>query len=93
MKPKGRPKKYRLVKKEPKISKFSPRGKAGRPDETKLTLDELEAVRLADYCDLKQKQAAQSMLISQQTFSRILKKARKTIADAFINGKIIRIEK
>jgi len=32
------------------------------------------------------------MRISQQTFSRIIKKARKKIADSLINGKIIRIQ-
>jgi len=91
MKPKGRPKKFRIVKFNPLISQFSPRGKAGRPDETTLSLDELEAVRLADLLRLSQKQAAEQMRISQQTFSRILKKARQKIATAIVRGHIIRI--
>lgn len=92
MKPRGRPKKYRIVKTYPKISQFSPRGRPGRPDEVELKVDEFEAVRLADFGNTSQKEAAKSMHISQQTFSRILKKARKKVADSLINGKIIRIQ-
>ena len=31
------------------------------------------------------------MNISRQTFERILKKGRKTVSDAIINGKVIKI--
>ena len=92
MKPRGRPRKYRIVKIYPKISQFSPRGKPGRPDEIDLKMDEFEAIRLADLSGYSQKQAAGSMNISQQTFSRIIKKAHKVIADAVVNGKIIRVQ-
>lgn len=88
----GRPKKYRIIKKDPKISQFSPRGKPGRPEEIILTMDEYEAVRLADFMGLSQKEAAKSMHISQQTFSRILKKSRKSMANALVGGKIIKIQ-
>ena len=87
----GRPKKYRLVSVIPKISQFSPRGKPGRPDKIELTMDEFEAIRLADFMKLSQKEASEAMRVSQQTFSRILKKARRVIADGIVNGKIIRI--
>lgn len=92
MKPKGRPPKYRIVSKEPKISQFSPRGRAGRPDEVELKIDQFEALRLADFEGLNQKEAAKTMHISQQTFSRILSKARKTVAEGIIQGKIIRVQ-
>jgi len=92
MRPKGRRPKYRIVNKEPKISQFSPRGKAGRPDEVELKMDQFEAIRLADFEHLSQTESAKSMHISQQTFSRILKKARQTIADGLIQGKIIRVQ-
>jgi predicted DNA-binding protein (UPF0251 family) len=91
MKNRGRPKKARVVQNNPKIRQFSPRGKPGRPDEIELSLDEFEALRLSDYRSESQKKASSQMKISQQTFSRILKKARKTIADAVVNGKIIKI--
>ena len=92
MKPKGRPKKRRLVKDGPKIIQFSPRGKPGRPDEAELAMEEFEAIRLIDWLGQDQKKAAQAMHISQQTFSRILKKARKSMADALVNGKILKIQ-
>lgn len=88
----GRPKKRRLVKDDPKIVQFSPRGRPGRPDEADLAMDEFEAIRLADCLGQDQKKAAQAMHISQQTFSRILKRARKITADALVNGKILKIQ-
>jgi predicted DNA-binding protein (UPF0251 family) len=91
MKPKGRPKKVRLIQGEPKIDQFSPRGKPGRPDEVDLGIDQFEAIRLIDFKGLKQGQAAIQMGLSRQTIGRILKLARKCISDAIINGKIIRI--
>ena len=89
---KGRPKKYRRIHKDPKICRFSPRGKAGRPDEIDLTMDEYESVRLVDYLGKRQKEAARLMHISQQTFSRILNRARRAVADMVVNGKIMRIQ-
>ncbi|MFH1622403.1 MAG: DUF134 domain-containing protein [Candidatus Omnitrophota bacterium] len=91
MKPKGRPKKIRLVEKVPEVGQFSPRGKPGRPNEIELAIDQFEALRLVDYKGLKHRQAAGQMGLSRQTLERILKQARKNISDAIINGKIIRI--
>ncbi|MBI4707765.1 MAG: DUF134 domain-containing protein [Candidatus Omnitrophica bacterium] len=88
----GRPKKYRIIKYDPKISHFSPRGRPGRPDEVNLGMDEFEAMRLADFMGLGQKEAAKSMHISQQTFSRIIKRARKSLVAALINGATIKIQ-
>ncbi|MCX5668640.1 MAG: DUF134 domain-containing protein [Candidatus Omnitrophica bacterium] len=92
MRLRGRPRKYRIVKLDPRISQFSPRGKPGRPDEVELKMDEFEALRLADYQGLNQKEAAKSMRISQQTFSRILRKAYKLIAKGITTGSAIRIQ-
>ena len=92
MKPKGRPRKSRTIKVLPRITQFSPRSKPGRPDDAVLNNDELEVIRLADHLSLSQKDAAKSMGISQQTFSRILNHAHKVISDALVNGKIIRIQ-
>ncbi len=74
------------------MSQFSPRGRPGRPDERELAMDEFEAIRLADFMGLEQEKAAESMHISQQTFSRILKRAHRAIADAIVQGKIIKIQ-
>ena len=91
MKPKGRPKKTRNVNSKPKILVFSPRGKPGRPDEVELKYEELEALKLADLNKLRQIDAAKGMGISRQSFGRVLNRARKTIASALVNGKIIRV--
>lgn len=91
MKPRGRPTKTRLVKKEPEVAQFSPRGRPGRPDEIELTIDQFEALRLADYKSMPHTTAGKLMGISRQTFERILKKARNKVADGLMNGKIIRI--
>ncbi|MFH1191233.1 MAG: DUF134 domain-containing protein [Candidatus Omnitrophota bacterium] len=92
MRARGRPRKYRIVKVDPKISQFSPRGRPGRPDEVELKMDEFEALRLADYQGLTQKEAAKSMHISQQTFSRILRKAHHLMAKGITTGSAIRIQ-
>lgn len=92
MQPRGRPKKYRIVHVDPKISQFSPRGRAGRPNEVDLSMDQFEAIRLADHMGLPQKEAAKSMRISQQTFSRILKKAHRSLANGLVNGNAIKIQ-
>ncbi len=88
----GRPGKYRIIKVDPKINQFSPRGRPGRPDEVGLKMDEFEALRLADYQGLSQKEAAKSMRISQQTFSRILRNARQLVAKGITTGSAIKIQ-
>ena len=61
-------------------------------EENVLTMPEFESVRLVDFQDIEQTEACRKMNISQPTLSRILKSARKKIADAIINGKAIKIE-
>ena len=88
---KGRRKKIRYIQKMPKIVQFSPRGKAGRPDEIELKVDEYEAIKLADFQGYDQAEGAMAMGISRPSFGRILRDGRKVIADGLVNGKIIRI--
>jgi len=57
-----------------------------------LTLDEYEAIRLADLEGLYQEQAALLMSISRQTFGRIIEAAHRKVADILVNGKILKIE-
>ena len=57
-----------------------------------LTLDEVEALRLADLDGLYQEQAAKQMRISRPTFARIVEEARRKTADALIHGKALRFE-
>lgn len=87
----GRPRKKRIVHEPPKSFRFSPRGKRGCPGQVVLKIEEFEALRLADYGVKKHADAAAQMNVSRQTFERVLKAARKTISDALVNGKIIKI--
>jgi uncharacterized protein len=61
-------------------------------EEVNLTLDELEAVRLADWEGLYQEDAAKKMDISRQTFGNIIDRAHKKIADVLLNAKALKIE-
>jgi predicted DNA-binding protein (UPF0251 family) len=87
----GRPKKLRKVHKDPDTKQFSPRGHRGRPGYNVLKVEEVEAIRLVDHVGLKQAEAAAFMGISQQTFSRVLGHARKSLAEALVLGRIIRV--
>jgi predicted DNA-binding protein (UPF0251 family) len=61
-------------------------------EEVNLTLDELEAIRLADSEGLYQEDAAKKMNISRQTFGNIVNSAHKKIADVLLHAKALRIE-
>lgn len=88
-----RPRIPRRVWFKPWCRKFRPAGPRISPlEEVVLTIDELESIRLKDYEGLSQTEAAKKMNISQPTFQRLYESARKKIADAIVNGKIIRIE-
>ena len=89
----GRPKKCRFVKESPAITYLKPRGiPLSNLEEISLTVDEYEAIRLADYKKLYHVDAAKEMNISRQTFSRILSAAHQKIGDSIINGKAIKIK-
>ena len=57
-----------------------------------MTLDEFEAMRLADLDGRYQEQAAEQMNVSRPTFSRIIDSAHRKMADALVHGKALRIE-
>ena len=72
---------------------FKPAGVPGRKlEEVVISLDEAESIRLADLEGLYQEAAAMRMAVSRQTFGRIVEAARRKVADALINGKLLRIE-
>jgi predicted DNA-binding protein (UPF0251 family) len=56
-----------------------------------LTLDGLEALRLADLEGLYQEEGARRMGVSRATFARVLAEARRQVADALVNGKALAI--
>jgi uncharacterized protein len=61
-------------------------------EEVVMTLDEFEAIRLADLDGLYQEQAAECMNVSRATVSRIVESAHRKMADVLVHGKALRIE-
>ncbi|MCX5807188.1 MAG: DUF134 domain-containing protein [Proteobacteria bacterium] len=89
----SRPKKCRCINCSPNASYFKPKGiPLINLEEVLLSLDEFEAIRLADHEGLYHEEAAVRMSISRATFGRILDGARSKVADAIINGKALKIE-
>lgn len=60
--------------------------------EVTLLYDEYEAIRLVDYEGMHHEKAAEQMNVSRPTLTRIYEQARKTIAEALVEGKMINIE-
>lgn len=89
----SRPKKTRNIVCDPDVSYFKPRGVPLRGlEEVALTVDEYEAIRLADLFGLSHEEAGRRMGVSRATFGRIIQKARRSVADALVHGMAIRIE-
>ncbi len=88
-----RPRKDRYVAFNPEVSYFKPRGiPMFELEEIRLTVDEREAVRLADLLGMAHEDAGRQMGVSRATFGRIVQQARQKVADALINGKAINVE-
>ncbi|MFB3918855.1 MAG: DUF134 domain-containing protein [Candidatus Velamenicoccus archaeovorus] len=88
-----RPCRCRRIRCSPDTSYFKPRGiPVDDLEEVHLTLDELEAIRLADFEELYQEDAAKKMNISRQTFGNIIQAAHRKIADVLVHAKALKIE-
>ena len=88
----SRPQFNRIVHEPPLYSDFKPIGvRTQNLEQIVLTLDEFEAFRLADQLGLSHALAADEMEISRSTFSRLIEKARKKVADFIIQGKSLTI--
>lgn len=88
-----RPKNNRSVHEPPVFTEFKPMGVRGVSfGQVSLSLDEFEALRLADKIGLSHEEASEEMEISRSTFSRLIDKARQKMADFIINGKTLTIE-
>ena len=88
-----RPFSRRFVGWQPGASLFKPAGvPAGELELVVLSLDEVEALRLADLNGDYQEAAADQMKISRATFARIIESARRKVADALVHGKALQIQ-
>ena len=88
-----RPKNNRIVHEPPIFTEFKPIGVMGRSlVQISLSIDEFEAIRLADYKGLSHEEAAEEMEISRSTFTRLVETARQKLAEFMITGKLLTIE-
>jgi predicted DNA-binding protein (UPF0251 family) len=88
-----RPKQNRKVANPPLMLGYKPFGiPRSQLESIVLQYDEFEAIRLLDYEGLMQEQAAEMMQVSRPTLTRIYESARRKIARAFVEGKMITIE-
>ncbi len=89
----ARPKNCRRIAGFPASKYFKPRGiPLSDLEEVILTVDEFEAVRLADFDGLYQEAAAQRMGVSRPTFGRIIGSARHKVAEALVKGMALKID-
>jgi len=89
----ARPRLCRRVGCLPESQYFKPRRiSPSAVEEINLTIDEFEAIRLADLEGLYQDKAAEKMNVSRQTFGRIIESAHEKVAEAFVEGKALKIE-
>ncbi|MEN8191372.1 MAG: DUF134 domain-containing protein [Bacteroidota bacterium] len=88
-----RPQKERMVHKPPLFTEFKPIGIARKYlQQTSLSLDEYEALRLADFEGLSHNEASDEMEISRSTFTRLIEQARKKLANFIVKGGSLMIE-
>ena len=87
-----RPCKCRQIEGTPGAIYFKPRAvPLCKLEEVELSLEEFEALRLADFEVLYQEDAAGRMGISRQTFANIVRCARRKVADVLVHGKALKI--
>lgn len=72
---------------------FKPLGVPMRElDLVTLSIDGMEALRLADVEGLYHEEAAARMGVSRATFGRILEQARRAVAEAIVTGKALAVD-
>ena len=82
------PYRKRRIHRPPQFNNFKPSGVPRKfLESVVLTVDEFEAIRLADYQQMEHQQAADEMNISRPTFTRLIEKARQKMAQVIIEGK------
>jgi predicted DNA-binding protein (UPF0251 family) len=86
----ARPRKRRCCRRYRADRIYKPQGIPLREiDNTVLSLDEFEALRLCDYERLDQEAAGERIGVSRGTVQRLLYSARRHIVEAILNGDAI----
>ncbi len=87
-----RPKKCRRISGGmPEFNRFGPKGKRNN-SAIIMTVDEYETLRLIDYENLMQEEAAKQLNVARTTTQAIYAVARKKVSTALVEGKDILIE-
>ncbi len=87
----GRRRGQRWITEVPETRRFEPVGKKLGED-VKITLEELEAIRLVDLLELQQQEAALYTGVSRKAFWNDLRSGRKKVASALVYGLGMTIE-
>ena len=89
----ARPRKCRKVCSLPENYGFAPmKGIDDYENRVIMAVDEYETIRLIDLVGYTQEECAQQMHIARTTVQGIYNEARKKLADALVNGKVLFIE-
>ncbi|HHX18905.1 MAG TPA: DUF134 domain-containing protein [Clostridiaceae bacterium] len=89
----ARPRKRRRVCGLPEINRFGPLDLPEVAGENVvMTVDEYETIRLIDLEGFTQEECAEQMNVARSTIQSIYVEARKKLAEALVNGKVLSIE-
>ena len=88
----ARPGKHRNVCQMPKNKVFGPQPPIYGEPSIHLNVDEYEVLRLIDYENLNQEEAAEQMDVARSTIQRIYLTARMKLAQMLVEGRNIHIE-
>lgn len=89
----SRPKTIRKIDAPPKFKGYKPYGYYAEESEpVELLYEEFEALRLCDYKLFTQLEAAGLMKISRPTLTRIYESARRKVATAFSEARVIKVK-
>ena len=80
----------RRIRCHPDYWSFAPQDE-GQAEVIEMTLDEYECIRLMDREKLTQEQCAERMGVARTTVTNIYENARTKLAEALVDGKILRI--
>ena len=86
-----RPRKCRKVCRLPDNSGFVPVEKTSETEPIVLNVDEYEALRLIDREGFSQEQCGEYMKVARATVQQIYTSARKKLADALVEGRLLTI--
>ncbi|KOH45322.1 DUF134 domain-containing protein [Sunxiuqinia dokdonensis] len=82
-----RKKRQRRLLAPPSVKGFSVFGPKNRAEQVVLFFEEYEAIKLLDFDNLTQEEAAVCMEVSRPTLTRIYEAARNKVAKAMVEGK------